>query len=137
MSALTQQQKDQKRRSGSSNNKRHKSRKHLSYKKSRKVMVIDYAENNDGSDKMSLNVGKGSRRNARRARCPNAPHNTTSFLMNFHKSETKKRKSLRSFLDDIDDDDSIGKGVHAYGSFFLKTRPIPSDLLSVCSYSSR
>lgn len=101
------------------------------------MVIDDSVENSNGSDKSSLKIGKGWRRNGRRTRCPNAPHNTTSFLMNFHKSETKKRKSLRSLLDDVDDDDSIGKGVHAYGSFFLKTRPIPSDLLSVCSYSSR
>ena len=52
--------------------------------------------------------------------CPNAPHNTTSYLMNFHRDDILNKFELdRSWTSDEDDDsDSDLPLCHAYGSFF-------------------
>lgn len=53
--------------------------------------------------------------------CPNAPHNTTSFLMNFHRDEILNKFELdRTWTSDDDDENSEDlKPVSAYGSFFV------------------
>lgn len=52
--------------------------------------------------------------------CPNAPHNTTSFLMNFHRDEilNNKLELDRSWTSDDDYDDLPEFPCHSYGSFF-------------------
>lgn len=53
--------------------------------------------------------------------CPNAPHNTTSYLMNFHRDEIMNKFELdRSWTSDDDDDNDLTEfpPCHSYGSFF-------------------
>merc|ERR1719456_2215568 len=64
--------------------------------------------------------GKRWRKYSKSKRCPKAPHNTTSFLMNFHKSEKTRRKPPREQVEEDSDMDSVIKDFNAYGSFLPK-----------------
>jgi hypothetical protein len=118
---------------------RSRRRKSKSYRKSREVTVVgDDKDNKSKTFNRSLSkIGRRWNSSSRSKRCPKAPHNTTSFLMNFHKSETKQRRPLRALLDVEDDCDSIGKGLLAYGSFFPKFKTIPADMSSLYSLFSQ
>jgi hypothetical protein len=118
---------------------RARNRKSISYRKSREVTMVgvDMDKKSKSFTRSLSKIGRRWRRFSRSKRCPKAPHNTTSFLMNFHKSETKQRRPLRALLDVDDDCDSIGKGLLAYGSFFPKFKSIPADMMSLYSFSSR
>lgn len=114
-------------------------RKAMTYKKSREVIVVSTSFESKRKAKtyhMTKTKHGKWKRFAKQKRCPKAPHNTTSFLMNFHKSETKKRRPLRTFVDEGNDSESV-KGLLAYGSFLPKFKSIPSDLMSLQSYTSR
>jgi hypothetical protein len=74
-----------------------KGRDRFAYKKSRSVKVCENSKvSNVGSMKMKIALG-GTRKlhRSRRSRirkkqkvCPGAPHNTTSFLINYHKRDS-------------------------------------------------
>jgi hypothetical protein len=50
--------------------------------------------------------------------CPNAPHNTTSFLMNFHRDEILNKIELdRSFSSDDGKEEFQEFNCYSYGSF--------------------
>jgi hypothetical protein len=116
-------------------------RKKFSYRNSRQVVLID--ENTEAPNNSMENPTRPPapqrriwRRNQRRMpnQCPNAPHNTTSFLMNFHRQEYRGRTSLRDVIED--DEDSLTKGLYAFGSFVRHRKRTPGDMASVYSYSS-
>lgn len=115
-----------------------RSRKSMSYRKSREVILVDSEKGKNSTKYVSRSmskVGRRWRKFSRAKRCPKAPHNTTSFLMNFHKSETKQHQPIRGFIEADNDCDSIGMGLLAYGTFFPKFKSIPADMMSL--YSNR
>lgn len=56
-------------------------------------------------------------------RCPAPPHNTTSFLMNYHKDEVTGQDSLLDFLDET----SMGLRPYTSGSFIKRTASFSYD----------
>lgn len=100
------------------------------------------------------NITANRNRRQMKFRCPNAPHNTTSFLMNYHRREVFGGDGRRGRRDNappaiFDDNDSIGRGLVAYGSFFGRSGGsgrtgkgsgrgrMEYDACSLHSYSSR
>lgn len=131
MSGLTKKEESQSVR-GSNHSRRRKS----SYRKSREVTMTSSQDSRGGRTpiRRMTKFGKRWRRYSKPKRCPKAPHNTTSFLMNFHKSENMRRKPQKELVEEDGDMDSVIKDFNAYGSFLPKFKSIPADMLSVNSF---